>query len=227
MPFYKGRTIIDIQVETIRSISNAPIILATTTSPNDDALVALAEQLGLLVFRGSETDVLQRFVDTANQYNLSTLCRVCGDNPFLSKNLLSFQQELFLTDSTDYLSYIWPDGTPAMLSHLGLFAEFLSLRSLKHVHQNTTDLKYREHVTNYIYDHPSVINPSFITIPGDFHAFRNIRLTIDTKEDFDLVSMLYSKFIHSDHTLVSFLNNINNDQETIGMMLKQIMRNEK
>jgi len=56
-------------------------ILTTSKESNCDPLVELADRLGIFTVRGSEIDVLSRFVEAIQQYNPDVIVRVCADNP--------------------------------------------------------------------------------------------------------------------------------------------------
>ena len=59
------------------------IVLATSTSPADDAIAKHAEAYGYSIFRGSEHDVLARFVGAARFSGATHVIRINADNPFL------------------------------------------------------------------------------------------------------------------------------------------------
>ena len=61
LPFYKDRSLIQILIERLKANKlGAPVILATTDNEYDDKLI---EAVGdkVLIYRGSEFDVLDRF----------------------------------------------------------------------------------------------------------------------------------------------------------------------
>ena len=60
-----GRPLLDYHVARLAQ-SGLPLYLATTTEPADDALAAYAEAHGLPYHRGSETDVLARYLADAD-----------------------------------------------------------------------------------------------------------------------------------------------------------------
>src|SRR3954469_1235054 len=58
----EGRPLLERELERLGRCSRAEeIVLAVTTNPDDDPLVALADRLGLRWYRGSEHDVLSRY----------------------------------------------------------------------------------------------------------------------------------------------------------------------
>ena len=58
-----------------------PVLLATTTNHEDEALAAEAIAAGALVFRGSSDNVLQRFVLAARSVGARVVIRATADNP--------------------------------------------------------------------------------------------------------------------------------------------------
>ncbi len=59
----------------------APVMLATTDQPEDDALVYAVAPYGVPVFRGPATDVLLRFVQAARSVGARYIVRATADNP--------------------------------------------------------------------------------------------------------------------------------------------------
>src|SRR5438876_8946204 len=58
------------------------IVVATTTHFRDDILVHESEALGLNCYRGSESNVLRRYMDAATVFKADIVVRVTADNPF-------------------------------------------------------------------------------------------------------------------------------------------------
>lgn len=84
LPFYESEGIFSLILKRLTSIIDKNnIILATSTNENNDVLTDIAKEYGVNYFRGSENDVLQRFIDAANEFNAKKIIRVCADNPFL------------------------------------------------------------------------------------------------------------------------------------------------
>ena len=57
------------------------ICVATSHNVENDELCQLVEKLGYRVVRGSESDVLQRFLDAANATTADVIVRITGDCP--------------------------------------------------------------------------------------------------------------------------------------------------
>ncbi|MFY0592607.1 cytidylyltransferase domain-containing protein [Roseivirga sp.] len=182
---YGDKTLLDIQIEKVRRL-NLPFVLATTTNEADDPLVSWGDANDVNVFRGAEDNVLQRFIDCAEEYDAKHLIRICSDNPFLQLDeVVSYFDEL--SNGIDYISYCNAAGTAAIKTHWGLFVEGVSLEALKRTANiliNTDEaMFYSEHVTNYIYAHPEVFNVALRTAPSVISRRDDLRFTIDTEED--------------------------------------------
>src|SRR5687768_3923953 len=76
-----GRSILEHCLRRLILAGVARVVLATTTREEDDALSAVAERLGVAVYRGSDTDVLARVVEAAETFDLDPIVRATGDNP--------------------------------------------------------------------------------------------------------------------------------------------------
>ena len=192
MPFYDGKSILEIIIGDLMDNCEFKIVLATTDSYKDDHLVALAHKTGIDVFRGSEDDVLERFINAAEFYNAEYIVRVCGDNPFLSIFLLKELSKLYKGE--DYLSFRYDNGKPTILGHLGMFCEYTNIHALRKAAELTVDKLYREHVTNFLYGNPEVFNVKLVDLPESVHNYEGIRLTVDTKNDFVNSAKLYAQF---------------------------------
>lgn len=192
MPFYQNKTILDLQIEALQShLPNTPLLVATTDSAADDQLFNHITQKGVDVFRGSENNVLDRFIQAAGHYQKEHIIRVCSDNPFLLNNEV---KDLVIESekaSSDYISYRSSEGTPSIRMHWGFYAEYVSLSALKRVAKETADSLYLEHVTNYIYSHEDQFNIHWLEADPKLADWLDLRLTIDDIEDFNFVQSLY------------------------------------
>lgn len=229
LPFDGERRIIDIILEKIkRSCPGQTIVLATTENPADDCLEAIAAEHGVECFRGSEDDVLARFIGAAERFGLDRIIRVCSDNPFLMTD--SFAGMFAANDASpaDYTAYAFPDGRPTIKSHLGLFAELATVDALKRAAVATEEKLYREHVTIYLYTHPGEFSVRLIPLPDIVRERRDLRLTLDTPSDFALLSELYRR--HRDETdgsLEALVELVDSDPRYGAIMKQNIEQNEK
>jgi spore coat polysaccharide biosynthesis protein SpsF len=181
-----GATILD---EVIRRVKLArgvdEIIVATTVNEADDPIIEASKKAGASTFRGSEQDVLARYYLAASERGIGRIVRVTSDCPFIDPGLIDELIVFFDRGDHDYASNrtgerIYPDGTDC---------EICSFAALKSAYDNTTDEPSREHVTYYIRMHPEKYRIGSVE-PPEGEDYRDIRITVDTKQDYALACVL-------------------------------------
>lgn len=230
LPFYNGNCIIRILLERLKKeFNDIPVIVATTQNTNDDIIAGIAEYCKCNVFRGSENDVLNRFISAAETYGITDIVRVCADNPFLDmEGIKTIIRKLADTPNADYVTFAKKDGTPAMKTHYGFWAEAVRFDSLLKVSSLTPEKLYHEHVTNFIYSNKDIFNVSYIPVPEYIDKNNRIRLTLDTIEDFEMQKEIFSKVMEAGGiNIENVMKFIEQNQEYYEMMEKQIIRNSK
>ena len=230
MPFFEGQGILEIIIKKITSrYSKSFIILATTTSEIDNEVAELGRSLGVNVFRGSEDNVLERFINVTKQYQLEGVIRVCADNPFLDVDSFDEFLKWESVSHADYISYGISEDHPTIKTHFGLWAEYVSAAALKKAGELTREKLYIEHVTNYIYGHPEKFKIEIHPLPHNWKNEKSIRFTLDTSEDFDLLQAIYKKFKEEEismqaETLIEY---VKATPEILERMKNEIARWEK
>jgi len=159
------------------------VIIATTLSSMDDPVEQLAETEGVGCFRGSDEDVLDRFVRTLDKWPAKAVVRATGDNPLLDTGLLDAMIEAHTKTDADHTGL---DGAVP----LGTAAEIVSATALKRAWEAAAEPAHREHVTTYIHSNPDDFRLERIA-PPDYLAGRGYRLTVDTGDDLELLRRLY------------------------------------
>jgi spore coat polysaccharide biosynthesis protein SpsF len=188
--FVNSQSILSLQFKSLKTL-DVPIVLATTINSIDNKLEEFAHRNKLSCFRGSENNVLDRFISASHS---NYLIRVCSDNPFLDiESIRTFLNHL--DEDTDYISFKNSGNTPAIRTHWGLFAEVVKRSALvKAYHYTKTHPEksfYREHVTNYIYGNPKKFKVKLLEAPDIIKNRNDLRFTIDTPEDFENMQKLY------------------------------------
>ncbi len=229
LPFSGEKRIIDIVIENIkRHCPEMRIVLATTVNPADDCLEEVARQHDIDCFRGSEENVLSRFIGAAEKFGLKRLIRVCSDNPFL--DAASFRRMFDVQSETDadYVCYSFPDGRPTIKSHLGLFAELATTDALRKAASMTDEKLYLEHVTIFLYTHPDIFSIARIPLPDFLSRRTDLRLTLDTPSDFKLLNELSERLNkETDGSIESLIAMVDANPEYGKIMKTNILSNEK
>ncbi|MES1193470.1 MAG: NTP transferase domain-containing protein, partial [Solirubrobacterales bacterium] len=124
------------------------IVLATTVNDTDDPLVALADRLGLRWHRGSEDDVLGRYVGAAREADADMVVRVTSDCPLIDAGetdaVIGALGER--RHSCDYANNFAEPVLP-----LGLATEAFWRDVLERADRMATSVSAREHVTPFIH----------------------------------------------------------------------------
>ncbi|MDE5639291.1 MAG: glycosyl transferase family 2 [Odoribacter sp.] len=192
IPFFEGQSILELLIYKLLQVPQTSIILATSDSVQDDLVAKVAENIGVEVYRGSETDVLDRFIKAAEFYSVRNIIRICSDNPFLDLSSILELIKVASENKADYISFDI-QGRPSIKTHYGFWAEFVTLEALRKVAANTAEKIYHEHVTNFIYEHASLFQIHWIKGPVLLQGINNIRLTIDTETDFENARKIYAE----------------------------------
>lgn len=225
LPFYNEDSILEIILNRLKD--KFFVVLATTVNQKDDSLIAIAKKTDVSFYRGSESNVLDRFIKAAEENNIETVIRICADNPFINVELL--EQLLAKYDGEDYCSFKYNNGKPTILGHLGLFAEITTIQTLKKVNTLTEEKFYREHVTNYIYNHPETFVVKLHDLPAEINNYEGIRLTVDTIQDFKSTQELFKQFngAESIDDIQNLLNEIRSNNVLLLRMQEEIENNSK
>ena len=227
--FYEEESILEIIVKKLKTIKDIPIIIATTTGSCDDIIVGTAINQEVEYFRGSEDNVLERFIEAAGKFNIDHIIRICSDNVFIDLNGIEEIILKYRDNPVDYLSYILSDSRPSIKTHFGFWAEMISLKALMKIARMTGEKIYLEHVTNYIYEHPGEFKILFIEAPEVVYQRYDIRLTIDTEEDFNLQQSIYKTLISRGNMpdIKEIVDYLDNNKPILEEMIHQIHLNRK
>ena len=171
-----------------RSSTLGKIVVAIPSSTVNDKLALVASSFGASVFRGSELDVLDRFVGAAKQHEAEVYVRITADCPLVCFDLVDRVVTDFLFKELDYaaIGLSFPDG---------LDVEVMSRETLLNAGEEARDDYDREHVTPFM--RRNVPPDKRITLEHDSDLSK-IRLTIDEPEDLIVIDRIFSKFGHND-----------------------------
>ena len=221
-------TVLDIIVSKLKlNFPLIPIVICTSNVQEDDLIEAFCRQNQVGCFRGSETNVLDRFIQAAQKYQAESIIRICADNPFLDvfflKELIDFYKD---NPKADYWSYQNHEAIPVIKTHFGLFAEITTVKALKKVQANTKDKLYLEHVTNYIYTHSAFIC-RLKMLPDYLINREDLRFTIDDEEYFINLQKVYSVYTKSAYSIEDTIRFLDDHKEHLEKMKINIKKYSK
>jgi spore coat polysaccharide biosynthesis protein SpsF len=162
----------------------APVVLATTQRPEDDALEAIARSLGAGVYRGDTNDVLGRFLSAADAFDFGIIIRATGDNPCVDIQAPGRLLEALRTYNADYGC---EDGLP-----YGAAVEAVTRDALIRAGHLAHHAEDREHVTSYVRRTTNDFRVLLIPAPVPLRR-PDVRVTVDTAADLEHVRALYAR----------------------------------
>ena len=189
-----GKTVLAHDIERVSQAKLVDeIIIATTTHDSDDVIVQEAERLGVKVFRGSEDDVLSRYYFAAKEAEADVVVRITSDCPLIDPVILDDIIRVFLDGSYDIVTNAGNDLSKRTFPR-GLDAEVFSFEMLETAHLKAVETYQREHVTPYIYE-----NAKSVFYYQNDVDYSKYRWTLDTEEDWLLISAIYQRLYHGEH----------------------------
>ena len=175
------------------------VIVATSTEISDDPIADLCNTNSFNVFRGSETDVLDRFYGAVKAFPSDHLIRITGDCPLVDPDTINALIELYLQAGYDFCGVATGAGVagkdvPGRFPD-GMDAEIFSFNVLETAWKEASEHIQREHVTPFIWQHPDRFTlGTLFPNEGDFS---HMRWTVDNQEDFDFISWVYEQLYPS------------------------------
>lgn len=173
-----------------RSAGIDELVVATSTSPQDDAIYDYCGRAGMRCIRGDEEDVIARFMNVFEALEFpDAMVRITADEPFLDSSVLeavigAFRQQWeFVAAGELYVSNVhprtYPDGldVEAFSSGALLLANDLAKRSID-----------RECVTSWMVRNPDLVGR--FNVYNHLEGMKNERWVLDAKEDYEFCQMM-------------------------------------
>ena len=213
-----GITLIEHLVNRLKKVKKiGKIIICTTNKNADNELVDFLIQKNILYFRGSEKDILKRFIDAAEQFGTDIIIDIEGDKlytePKFVDNIIS---EI---ENNDYDFIIGNDSSdvfnPNYLFH-GIIPTAVKVSALKKIylltnHQNK-ETGYKE-----IFINSDNINKKFYVFNSKLEIPSELRLTIDYPEDITFAKEIF-KYLDEDYTYQDIVNLIKDKPQLLNII---------
>lgn len=168
-----------------RRRTEADFVIATSSLPQDDIVEAFCAENNVVCFRGSEDNVLDRYVRCARQYSFAHVVRLTGDNPFPDVEEMDRLVSFHLKNGLQYSENI-------SVLPVGVGAEIIEIGALEASFQKSTLPKHFEHVNEYILDNLGRFRHGVCLVPKSKQR-PDVRLTVDTPEDYRCICYIVAK----------------------------------
>ena len=174
------------------------VVVATTNLAADDAIVELADREGWPVVRGSEADLLDRYIEAGRRHEADRVVRITSDCPLIDPALIDDVVAALEQEGGDYASNTLEPRTYPR----GLDVGAVTLAALETAGRADDDPASREHATPWIRRHPERFR--VVRVAGAIDRSVH-RWTVDTPEDYTLVRRLYAALGGDDFTWLDAL----------------------
>jgi spore coat polysaccharide biosynthesis protein SpsF len=172
--------------------TNYNVYVATTFEERSNEIIDIASAQNVMTWQGSIDDVLSRYYTCAKHFSLDVIVRVTSDCPLISPELIREGVERFVSLDNWQNSYL--SNTQIRSYPRGFDFEVFSFSQLESAYLNCLELRYREHVTPYLYMQ-AVDNNRIAFHHKDFDISRaDWRITLDTPLDYELIRRLVDDF---------------------------------
>ena len=164
---------------------NTIIMIATSLLEKDNTIESFCKENNIKYFRGSESNVLERYYLCAQKNNFDHIVRLTGDNPFIDTEELDNLISLHLDSKADY------SRSFAVLPK-GVGAEIFTFDALEKSYQHGTKENHKEHVNAYIEENETFFKISELIVMKD-KMRPEISLTVDTEDDYQKACYIVDK----------------------------------
>ena len=162
------------------------VIIATSVLDQDNPIAEWCEQEQITYWRGSETDVLERFHQCATVHKADVILRLTGDCPFLDPQIITEVVKLREMTGADYACNVDPPTYPD-----GLDVECFTWEALHVSHLEATRLTDRDCVCQYMSRNRHRFKAANLTCP--LPGLHKERWVLDTKDDYEFCKAVASR----------------------------------
>ena len=201
-------------IKRLRKVKNArKIVVCTTTLKSDDYLVEFLKKNRISYFRGSNKDILQRFLDAANKFGTDFIVNVDGDDlladPSTIKKIISLHKKA----NNEFIKLT---NMPLGLQEFGFTTSLLEKICRAKITKNTE--------TGWInfFTATKICKITNLPISVKNKLPHNIRLSLDYAEDLEIFRTVLSE-LGDDFSLEKLFAYLNKNSK----LLEKIKQNDK
>ena len=198
-------TILHVIERAKRSKIADKVVVCTTDQPEDDTICAIAEECGVAIFRGSESDKLERWLGAARQFGIDYFVTADGDDLFCDPILNDMALSQFKNGSADFIqsSVVIP----------GAFTYGIRTSALEKVCE-IKDTNQTEMMWVY-FTQTGLFKVEELAGELSSYARDGVRITLDYQEDFNFFTAVFDGLYEQEPTmdLKSVLNYLDNHPE--------------
>ena len=166
------------------------IVVATSTAVENDVIEEFCRKERVACFRGSETDVLDRTLQSLKSMAATVGVEVFGDGPLIDPEIIDQVVDYYVkNEGYDYVGNDLKTTYPP-----GMEVEVFSTKALSDSSDRLprSDPR-REHGTLFIRQNPNIYKITNLEAPVRHHR-PDLELEVDTSEDFQVIARVIEHF---------------------------------
>lgn len=180
-----GKTVLEWVVRRVTDCLRLDgVIVVTNDCPENDFLLQRVPS-DVPIYAGRQADNLALVAAALAEYPAESAVRIRGENPFVDPGLID--RLIIVAEAqpgVDYASYRSRNGRPAILSPVGLYAEWFRVPALRKAARAASLRADRREVTRYLYSHPELFQLRLLPAPAPIDR-DDVRLAVDMEEDWE------------------------------------------
>jgi len=189
-----GRPLLKYLIERLQSCKKIRnIVVCTTNSKIDDPLVNFLQKEEILVFRGSGSDILYRFLDAAKCFGTEIIIDVEGDKIYTDPKYVDLIVNMLQNSNVDFVTgndslgkfdpTFWFHGFVPAGFKVSALAKICELKKT-----DNTETGYKEFFTSN-----DIIKCKFLLPETDIIIPKKNRFTLDYPEDYELCKKIFQE----------------------------------
>ncbi|NNL59252.1 MAG: hypothetical protein HKP31_07325 [Nitrosopumilus sp.] len=211
----QGKPCIEYLIDRIKQIKELDeIVICTTKNKIDDKIVDLAQKINVSIFRGSETDILDRFKNAAEKFNVQNIVNIDGDDILCEPEFIKETANELKKNIVDYISW---KNMPLGTTPIGI--KYEAIKTIC----DRKDIKNTETGWGKFFTETRLFKVKVLTSDDPKLIDHDVRLTLDYKEDFKLFEQILTNlkkpfdlrdvldFLHSRKDINDLNRNIKDD----------------
>ena len=168
----------------------AQIVIATSEETGDDIIKEEASKIGVLCFRGSLNNLLDRHYQVAKQYNADIVLKIPSDCPLIDPKIIDQALDFYFENpgQYDFVSNLHPPTFPD-----GNDVEIMTMACIEKTWEEASRQLELEHTTPYIWENPEKFRiGNVVWNTGNDYSMTH-RFTIDYPADYEFIKSVFGE----------------------------------
>ena len=165
-------------------------VVATTINASDDPIEALCNEQNIPVFRGHQSDLLDRHYKAAEEFGADVVVKIPSDCPLIDPHVIDRTLRFYNDHEREFefMSNLHPASYPD-----GNDVEVIPMDVLYTAWLEASKDYEREHTTPFIWEHPDRFRIGNVEWESGLDYSMTHRFTIDYPEDYEFIRRVYDE----------------------------------